>query len=185
MIQEYLGLLRAKLNLLNKIVIDIIWGFVRFSLGCVWLFCDPIDYSPPGSSVYGIFQARKLEFLSPEDLSELGTEPESPALAGGVITTEPPGKTQDLLRKRGHCYKKMRKCLGSRKPIPIVLASFWGTHVTCQEWQKGRFPFQNYCVGQKIHLDFCIRWYRKTWVNLLDSPVIQANPLRMESPRSH
>ena len=55
--------------------------------------CDPIDYSPPGSSVYGIFQARKLEFLSPEDLSELGTEPESPALVGGFFTNEPPGKS--------------------------------------------------------------------------------------------
>ena len=24
-------------------------------------FCDPMDYSPPGSSVHGILQARKLE----------------------------------------------------------------------------------------------------------------------------
>ena len=41
------------------------------------------------------------------DLLNPGIEPKSPALAGGVITTEPPGKTPDLLRKRGHCYKKM------------------------------------------------------------------------------
>ena len=26
-----------------------------------WLFCDPMDCSPPGSSVHGIFQARILE----------------------------------------------------------------------------------------------------------------------------
>ena len=25
-------------------------------------FCDPMDYSPPGSSVHGIFQARVLEW---------------------------------------------------------------------------------------------------------------------------
>ena len=25
--------------------------------------CDPMDYSPPGSSVYGIFQARMLEWI--------------------------------------------------------------------------------------------------------------------------
>ena len=31
-------------------------------LSCVWL-CDPMDYSPPGSSVHGIFQARILECL--------------------------------------------------------------------------------------------------------------------------
>ena len=26
--------------------------------------CDPMDYSPPGSSVYGIFQARMLEWVA-------------------------------------------------------------------------------------------------------------------------
>ena len=37
--------------------------------------CDPIDYSLPGSSVYGIFQARVLEWgalPSPEDLPDPG-----------------------------------------------------------------------------------------------------------------
>ena len=33
-----------------------------------------------------------LPFLSPGDLSDPGLEPESPALAGGFFTTEPPGK---------------------------------------------------------------------------------------------
>ena len=31
------------------------------SLSCVRLFCGPMDGSPPGSSVLGIFQARILE----------------------------------------------------------------------------------------------------------------------------
>ena len=26
--------------------------------------CDPLDYSPPGSSVHGIFQARILEWVA-------------------------------------------------------------------------------------------------------------------------
>ena len=26
--------------------------------------CDPMDYSPPGSSVHGIFQARTLEWVT-------------------------------------------------------------------------------------------------------------------------
>ena len=30
----------------------------------VRLFCDPLDYSPPGSSVYGISQARILEWVA-------------------------------------------------------------------------------------------------------------------------
>ena len=34
------------------------------SLSFVWLFCDPTDYSPPGSSVRGISQTRMLEWVS-------------------------------------------------------------------------------------------------------------------------
>ena len=48
----------------------------------------PMDCSPPGSSAYGILQARILEWVaipSPGDLSKLGIEPRSPA-------SEPPGK---------------------------------------------------------------------------------------------
>ena len=33
-------------------------------LGHVWLFCNPMDYSLPGSSVYGIFQERILEWVA-------------------------------------------------------------------------------------------------------------------------
>ena len=34
------------------------------SLSGVWLFCDPMDYSLPGSSVHGISQARILEWVA-------------------------------------------------------------------------------------------------------------------------
>ena len=33
-------------------------------LSCVWLFCDPMDCSLPGSSVHGISQARILECIA-------------------------------------------------------------------------------------------------------------------------
>ena len=45
--------------------------------------CDPMDCSPPGSSVHGILQARtgvREPFPSPEDLSDPGMELKSPAL---------------------------------------------------------------------------------------------------------
>ena len=64
---------------------------------CVRL-CDPMDCSPPGSSVHGILQARILGWVamtSPGDLPNPGIEPESlrsPALAGRFFTTrKPPG----------------------------------------------------------------------------------------------
>ena len=45
--------------------------------------CDPVDCSPPGSSVHGIFQATVLEWIafpSPGDLPNPGLEAGSPAL---------------------------------------------------------------------------------------------------------
>ena len=54
--------------------------------------CDPMDYSPPGSSVHGILQARILEwvpFPSPGDLPYPAIEHRSlmsPTFAGGFFT---------------------------------------------------------------------------------------------------
>ena len=61
--------------------------------------CGPMDYSLPGSSVHGIFQARILEWVaisSPGDLPNPGIKPESvasPALASGFLPLAPPGKS--------------------------------------------------------------------------------------------
>ena len=51
--------------------------------------CDPMDCSPPGSSVHGISQARILEqgCQYPGDRPDPGIELESLALAGGFFTT--------------------------------------------------------------------------------------------------
>ena len=55
--------------------------------------CDPVDCSPPGSSVHGILQARILEWVampSSKESFQPGTEPMSlmfPALAGRFFTT--------------------------------------------------------------------------------------------------
>ena len=54
--------------------------------------CNPMDCSPPSSSVHGILQARILEWVamsSSRDLPDPGTEPSSPlslALVGGFFT---------------------------------------------------------------------------------------------------
>ena len=59
------------------------------------LFCDPMDCSPPGSSVLGILQASiliGLPFPSSGDLLDPGIEPVSPAVASGFFTSEPLGQ---------------------------------------------------------------------------------------------
>ena len=65
--------------------------------------CNPMDYSPSGSSVHGIFRQEYwsgLPFPTPGDLSNPGIEPESlasPALASRFFTTKLPGKSQNLI----------------------------------------------------------------------------------------
>ena len=57
--------------------------------------CDPMDCSPPGSSLHGILQAKVLEwvaFPSPGDLPDAGLESRSPAFQADALTSEPPGK---------------------------------------------------------------------------------------------
>ena len=57
--------------------------------------CNPMDHSPPGSSVHIIFQVRILEWVAilfSRESSETGIKLTSPALAGGFFTTEPAGK---------------------------------------------------------------------------------------------
>ena len=57
-------------------------------LSCVWLFCEPMDCSPPGSSVHGLPQARILEWVtisSSRGSSCPGIKPASPTMAGGPL----------------------------------------------------------------------------------------------------
>ena len=68
------------------------WVHAKLLQSCPTL-CNPMGYSPPGSSLHGIPQARILERVAmppPGDLPNPGMKPmslKSPALAGGFITT--------------------------------------------------------------------------------------------------
>ena len=74
--------------------------------------CNPMDCSPPGSCVHGLFQARILEwaaisfssrpeywsgypFLSPGDLPNPGIEPRSPTLQADFFTSWATRETQE------------------------------------------------------------------------------------------
>ena len=66
----------------------------KLSQSCPTL-CDPVDCSPPGSSVHGILQARILEWVAisfSRDLPDPGIEPRSPSLQTDALTSEPPEK---------------------------------------------------------------------------------------------
>ena len=61
--------------------------------------CNPMDYSPPGSSVHGILQAKILEgqpFPSLRDLPDPGVELRSPALQEDSLPSDPPWKPSGI-----------------------------------------------------------------------------------------
>ena len=67
--------------------------------------CNPMDCSPPGSSVHGILQARILEWVamfSSRGSSQCRDRTHDSGIAGGFFTTEPPGKP--ALRNRERFY---------------------------------------------------------------------------------
>ena len=66
--------------------------------------CDPVDCSPPGSSVHGISQARILEWVA-ISFFRGSSQPRikrvslaSPALAGRFFNAVPPGKPKYINR---------------------------------------------------------------------------------------
>ena len=62
--------------------------------------CNPMDFSPSGSSVHGILQERILEWVakpSSRDLPNPETEPASPALQVDSLPSEPPGSERNFI----------------------------------------------------------------------------------------
>ena len=60
---------------------------------------DPMDCSPPGSSVHGIIHARILEWVPipfSRGSSQPGIEPRSPALQADSLLSEPPVEAKVL-----------------------------------------------------------------------------------------
>ena len=59
--------------------------------------CDPMDCSPPGSSVHGILQARILEWVAISFQEVFPTQGWNPGLpiAGNSLSAKPPGKPKN------------------------------------------------------------------------------------------
>ncbi|CAI9171186.1 unnamed protein product [Rangifer tarandus platyrhynchus] len=102
--------------------------------------CDPIDYSPPDSSVHGILQARILEWVampSSRGSSRLGWNPRLLHLLRwqtGSLPLAPPGKPQSFLRVLqmllGECVT-VRHCRGHHLTPGIA------KHSAYPRWSSG------------------------------------------------
>ena len=82
--------------------------------------CDPMDCSPPGSSIYGIGFSRQehcsgMPSPSPEDLPDPGIKSVGSRTAGGFFTTEP---MQIPSRQSPNCTPLPRWLWGLRSPWP-------------------------------------------------------------------
>ena len=72
--------------------------------------CNPMDYSPPGSSVQGILQAGILEWVtmySSRGSSQSRNQTGFPALQVNSLPTELPGKPRNSIYRA--CYKERGK----------------------------------------------------------------------------
>ena len=81
----------------NKIIIrDHFHVYCAKSLQSCPTLCDPMDCSPPGSSVHGIFQARILKWVSipfTKGSSQPRDQTDVSSIAGRFFTAEPPAKS--------------------------------------------------------------------------------------------
>ena len=77
-----------------------------FSYYVMFNSCDPMDCSPPGSSIHFPGKNTRSGYLfpSPGDLSDPGIKPISPILAGRFLTTEPQGKSYIYIDIRMYLY---------------------------------------------------------------------------------
>ena len=120
-----------KLTITLKAVQELQYQTFRFTdavqlLSCIQIFCDPMDCSPPGSSVHGISQAIILQQADISSSKESSRpRDQTSALADGFFTTELPGKpiqiykavviktlwqrykdrkaTEDIMKSRNRC----------------------------------------------------------------------------------
>ena len=72
--------------------------------------CNPMDCSPPDSSVHGILQARILEWValpSSRDLPDPAIKPRSPTLQADSLPSEPPRQLHTKIQN-AFCFKQIR-----------------------------------------------------------------------------
>ena len=147
-------------------VISYDWKWIFSYLSNIFILCDPMDCSPPGSSDHGILQARILEwvaFPSPGDLPDPGMEPGSPPLQTDSSPSEPPGqpKIEDKWVRGALKEQVERRWESLADCIPYVRALTLGQPLANFEklWRIGALPpkMGKYCtVFHKQSLSFLL-----------------------------
>ena len=124
-------------------------------LSRVWLFCDPMNYSPPSFSVHGIFQARILAWVAisfsrgsfqPRDQTQVS------CIADRFFTSWATSKAQDNITKK----QKKKKITASSfiltsLPENFPLLAIWcamsgadALAMVLTSWKCSKNPCNNY-----------------------------------------
>ena len=136
-----------------------------FSRSVVSHFCDLVGRSLPGSSVYGVLQARIQERLPLRGSSQPRDRATVSCFAGWSSTTQPPGKLWFLhLLSRGRAGTWRKVCLAtwifndSQMPQSLV----W---LKRSKWQKmclNKCPLQAFSPATRISPPRGVHWEHST-----------------------
>ena len=103
----------------------------------------PIDYSPPGSSVHGILQARIPERVAmpfSRGSSWPGVEPRTPTLQADSSPSEPPGKSYRKVHRDKECSMTLTD---TTKHICKYTHAHTHTQTHINEWENEKS--KKYC----------------------------------------
>ena len=106
--------------------------------------CDYMHCSPTGSSVHGILQARKLDWVaisSSGDLPDPGIEPGSSSLQADSLPSEPPEKEGGNEFSRDFLSVRLFTCINTLTLMTLPGAAW--VHLTFQVgvWATGVLPY--------------------------------------------
>ena len=113
---------------------------VLVAQSCLTL-CDPMHYSPPGSSVHGILQARILEWIA-MPFSKKSSQPRDwtwvSCVTGGFFTVwvirEAQSQTCTHTKKKTHSHCMMICCWSD----PLQLSESWQSHYIWEVYSTNR-----------------------------------------------
>ena len=129
-------------------------------------FCEPMDWSPPGSSVYGICRQEYccgLPIPSPGDLLNPGIKPRPPALLAKSLSPELPGCNWQIklytfklhnISQMILTYKQDRKEANYKTYLSCTFITW--TYIQFYQYYRLNWFFflvlQNHTDGKKAHL---------------------------------
>jgi len=121
-------------------------------LSHVWLFCDPMNYSPPSFSVHGIFQARILEWVA-ISFSRGSSQPRDQTQVSCIADRFFTSDAQDNITKKQKIKIKITASsfiltsLPENVPFLVIWCAMSGTDALAMvlaSWKCGKNPCNNY-----------------------------------------